>query len=428
MVTLSDAQVLALGMDINNLSVGEAFNIASGDTYTLVSKIPANTNVFTVTTNVIRNNVFLVSKNGSDQNTPVGTPFLTIGAALTAASTYGQPCLVQIEPGTYNESGLTIPVNVALAGTSRNNSIISFTATTSTNLINVLNANTIISNLTLKLITTTNALTLKVVNITANNDSLLMNNCDVLIDASTVTSGDHYNLFNSGTATAQDDIHIRNCDFDHDGNGTGTKRCVFSSGGNLNFGECTFECFRITAGAGSYIAVETATGTPSVRMLNCFLNGFSQDISQTTGTISINRGTVLFNKTTNSLPLTVYSATDWQFGDPGTLSASGWLYRGTEQAAGVAVLYYIARPTLVYGLVVNCRSNAANTATFTVQRTPFGGSIGATALTCSLASSALTASDTTHVASFGTGDYLSIIFTRGGGGNINDTVVQILVY
>jgi hypothetical protein len=89
-------------------------------------------------------NTLIVSKTAVGTGARGGYPFLTIALAI-AAATSGDT--IVIYPGTYTETGLTIPSGVAIVGVSQSSCIIS-TTTASTTMI-TMGTSTLLSNLTL---------------------------------------------------------------------------------------------------------------------------------------------------------------------------------------------------------------------------------------------------------------------------------------
>ena len=146
-------------------------------------------------------NIFYVAKNGDDART--GThpqdPFLTVGQALTQASTGDT---VYIYPGAYEETfPLTIPVGVTVKGHSLRSVTITPTAGTNTNDAFLLNGETTVEDLTIKDFYSPGYAFKYATNMTVTSRSPYIKNVTVITKGTTLTAEDPRG-FNSADAGA----------------------------------------------------------------------------------------------------------------------------------------------------------------------------------------------------------------------------------
>ena len=146
-------------------------------------------------------NIFYVAKNGDDART--GThpqdPFLTIGQALTQASTGDT---IYIYPGAYQETfPLTVPVGVTVKGHSLRSVTITPTNPTNTNDAFLLNGETTIEDVTIKDFYSPGFAFKFANNMTVTSRSPYIRNVTVITKGSTLTAEDPRG-FNAGDAGA----------------------------------------------------------------------------------------------------------------------------------------------------------------------------------------------------------------------------------
>jgi hypothetical protein len=318
--------LFGIDLEVQDLYLGQSFDNGNYR-YVLVSKGENYTfDRFDLTTNYN----LTVSKNGND--TPIlGQPYLTLGAALTAAAALSaNHVIITVQPGEYDEFNLTIPANVEVQGVSATHSIVKHTATTSCSLFTVSNTNSKISGMGLALDTITNGLTLKAVAVTAHNDTFAMDKCEVSMNTVGTTTGDHYCIHNSGTATFSDTTQqqIQNCNIHLISENSGNKRAIVSTAGTLNVGASRLSAISLTSSPNT-IAVETNGSTAVSTVLGCVINGSFSDASQTSGTLNLGT-TVLTNNTTNGTSISVQSSV----GSQGPTGASGVSITGPTGSNG----------------------------------------------------------------------------------------------
>jgi len=310
------------------------YTLLSTDTETGVS-------TFDVSTLKLDYNVFTVGVCGEDDldASPKDHIYKTIAGAIAAASLSSDTHkIIYVQPGVYNEYNLTVPENVEIKGASSTHSIVSHTATSSCSLLNISNANSKISDLGLQLSSSTNALVLKAVNVTANNGTFSMDKCEVAVNTVGTTSGDHYCVFNSGTDTFSDTTkqQIQNCNVHLITENLGSKRAIASEAGTLNVGASRLSAISLTSSPDT-IAVETNGTTAVSTVLGCVINASASDASQTLGTLNLGT-TVLTNNTTNSTSVSIQSSVGSQgpTGAAGPTGASGVSITGPAGPTGAS--------------------------------------------------------------------------------------------
>jgi hypothetical protein len=305
--------------------------------YTLLSTDElTNISTFSVIPLKLDFNVYTVGVCGEDNldANPKNHIYKTIAGAIAAAADSGElHSVIIVQPGVYNEYNLTIPPNVEIKGVSATHSIVSHTATASCNLFTVSGANSKISDLGMHLDSITNGLTLKAVEITAHNDTFIMDKCEVSMNTVGTTSGDHYCVYNSGSTTFSDmtQQQIQNCNIHLISENSGNKRAIVSTAGTLNVGTSRLSAISLTSSPNT-IAVETNGSTAVSTVLGCVINGSFSDASQTSGTLNLGT-TVLTNNTTNSTSVSVQSSV----GSQGPTGASGVSITGPTGASGVSI-------------------------------------------------------------------------------------------
>lgn len=371
--------------------------------------------------------VFSVSKSGSD--TPLlNQPWLTLGAALTAAAALAPaPVVIQVGPGTYDETGLTPVANTEIVGTARGLVRFEHSAGGNESIFVIDDTNITLRNLTI--VVTTAESTNATINGVAVTQSALgtfrMVGCSVTVDDTGCPSGDHSCVRGSSTGTATGTGVVDGCQLTVVSAGTGAKRGLVTTTGPFRVVDTVIE---ITGSATDIAGIETTAADGDVTLTGCRISAAPDDIIVTDGAIRVDASTQLANVATASTPFTITNPRIWEFGDPGELPSGGWLYRGTTQSGTVnEVEYRVAVPMAVCAMHVSAKSNIDGAISFTLYKRSGANPAATTAVTCSLASGELTASDTAHVASYDAGDYLSVLFDRASA-SIIDVVVQLHVF
>jgi len=372
-----------------------------------------------------RPNVLIVQTTGGSTTPATGQSYSTVASALAAATSNN---VIYVMPGTYNENSLTIPAGVCLRGICKTRCIISSTVSSSTTIMTVGGAGAMIGELTLAISTSTNGCSLTGVTVGSTyNSTFELLNMSISLTSSSTTTDNNICFNQTGTGVNSDttDIQYRGVEFDLHSSSTGMNRAVYVTGtGSTNtFDSCSVGATR-TAGAGTnYIAFECNASSAICRVFNSELGGTVNDVSQTLGTINLGKSTILSNSTTNGLPFSTNNGDELMvFMDNGTLGAgTSYAFQGTFNSTYHPI--YITRSCVITNLYYNCSSNSGGDITsITVLK---NGS--ATTLTCSLATSATTTSDTTHAVTFAAGDLFAIQFVRGLG-VISNSIVQVLKY
>lgn len=364
----------------------------------------------------------VVSTGGSTTPVP-GQGYSTIASAL-AAAVAGD--VVFVCPGTYNESGLTLPADVELRGFSRFSCFISATPTTSTTVITIGGANAKITDMTITSTSTTNGANQTLLSIGSTfNTTFFMRNCNLTINGQIGNTDTANAICIDSTATgfhANDAIfNFIDCVFRVDANGLGIKRCFRATGLNSDhhFDTCQFSCIRTTAGS-DYIAFEVNNSTADSQLTNCFINGTTADISATSGNIILGKSTVLLNANSNGIAFqTLGGMVDFLYMHIGNASANRWLTLQGE--VNNAIPLRIGKPTVIFGLYFNARVLTTGVEEITIYKNGV-----ATALTCT-ATNTTSASNTTVAVTFNTGDLLSV-FANKVSGTVTDYWVQFSAY
>lgn len=357
--------------------------------------------------------VFTVAKTGNDAPL-LGQPWLTLGAALDAVAALAppRPVLVQVEPGTYAETApLVPPASTEIRGLGE--VLVTVPGGAATAAVTVAAPGVVLRDLRIALEDAgTVAYDLTGVLVTSDLGTCRLQGCTVSVAAPAAVSGVHaaVRVAAPGTAPAWDGNT-----FSCSSTSAGGRRGLLVEDGLVTLRGC-----RVSAsGAG----VATA-GTGAVALTASAISGGAADLEPGAGgsSIDVDAATTLASMSTTG-PFHARNATVWRFGEPGELwGADGWLRFGTE-AAGTATAteYRATRPTIIVGLAVSCGSSTGGAATFTVYRRQGAGPAAATAVTCALATNALTAANTTDAVTFAAGDYLSIRYVK-----TTDTIIDVV--
>ena len=412
--------------------------------------------------------------NGNDATaTPGGSPYLTIQAAV-AAATSGQT--VWILPGTYTlPGGITIPTGVSLRGMSLQTVTVQCAATANTTLV-TMGENTRVEDITWKL-TSTGHYTLKgfvfpgTTSVTAK-----LRVCVVTVDNSTALVGGTSTVYGvefSGTGTLAAGSFsfnsLKGSTINVYSNGGGNKRGVVITGTNIS----SMRDMNIyvaaptnTASTGSYVGVETNDGLTGAVQLRATTVGVkvpavgesytASDILQTTPSnvsdptylaspgIQIGPGVDLVTKTAGGKPFSTYVyPTTVYYGLRGTLkdggSSNAYMWPGTQAATNnvfpdpttnPAAFFRIQQPALLGGInaYLGTPPGAGHATQFTVRRTPSGGVIAdVSGYTLSFTGAEQSKSYYNSSQTFGAGDLLHMYIQNTSGSLVANTTADITV-
>jgi hypothetical protein len=427
--------------------------------------------------NVIR----VDSVYGNDTYGAVGTyPFLTVGAAISAASTGMH---IQIAAGTYNLSyGITIPTGVSLRGSSTQTTTLQMLNVTADTTLITMGTNTRVEDLTLKL-TSQQHHTLKGMVFGGDTSAtaklrtcvLTVNNASAgAAGGSTVTGVECSGTGTLGSASFSFNS-LKGSTINVYSDGSGNKRGILVNNTNI----ATTRDLNVYVAApatpntatGSYVGVETAdaANTGSIQLRSTTVGTVaavggntytSSDILQTHPVtitnptylagagIQLGPGVDLVTKSAGGKPFTTYvypTAIFYCARGTSTGDKVGYLWPGTEVFAGGATSvpdntnpvarYRCQQPLIVSGLMASCAVGpagtggaAGDTAVITVCKnaSAAAGAInGATAITATLSGTAAqTVSYYNTSVNFAAGDYICL-HTNIQGNKLQDLVIQV---
>lgn len=406
--------------------------------------------------------------NGNDATASVGgNPYLTIAAAVSAASS-GKT--IWVLPGSYTlASGITLPDGVALRGMNVQTTTIQMTGVTADTTLLTMGENCRVEDITLKL-TSSGHYTLKgIVFPGTTTVTAKLRTAVLTVDNSAASSGGSSNVYGvdcTGTGSLGNASFSFNCvkgsTINVLSNGGGKKRGILISNAcqmslrdtNVYVAQPTS-----TASTGSYVGIETNDGATGAIQLRSTTVGTvtpsaghsytASDILQTTpATISdptylaspgiqLGPGVDLVAKTAGGKGFSAYVyPTTLFYGLAGDLKTGGssnaYMWPGTQQATNNVfpdpsltnpAYYRIQQAAILSGMAVAARTGpgTGNTTTFTVRRTPKGGTIAdVSGYTIVLSNADVSGSFYSGSQTFAAGDlvHLQVQYT---GGNLNTT-------
>ena len=383
----------------------------------------SNTGATGPTGTILLGNVLRVDAvNGNNATASVGgSPYLTVEAAV-AAATSGKT--IWVLPGTYTlASGITLPDGICLRGMNVQTTTIQMTGVTANTTLLTMGENCRVEDITLKL-TSSGHYTLKGIVFGGSSTITSKLRTSVLtVDNSAASSGgssEVYGVDCTGTGTLGAGTFSFNCikgsTLNVYSNGGGKKRGILISNTNLMSTRDTNIYVAqptSTASTGSYVGVETDDGLTGAIQLRSTTVGTvtptagqsytASDILQTTPAtitdptylaspgIQIGPGTDLVTKTaggkgfsTYIYPTTLYYGLKGDLKDGG--SSNAYMWTGTQGVVNnsfpdpsltTPAFYRAQQPFILAGLAIFMTTGpgTGNTTTFTVRRTPVGGSI-----------------------------------------------------
>ena len=372
--------------------------------------------------------------NGSDASGTSGDSslaFATVGAAL-AAAVAGD--VVMLRPGVYEEANpIILPDDVALIGFSHSNTTIQMSNVATSTVLLTMGENSSVENLDLRLtaaghqtltgvlfpVTTTATATLRRVDISVDNSGAS--------DAGTsVVTGVH--VMATSTPAKATTVAMDECSVAVESAGLGTKRAILldTSTATMRCADSFFSCSRTGAGAGSYIGAECNRASALLDLTGGAVQGFSADISQTAGQISV-VAVELVGNSANALGFTVAAQSPlYTWGVSGAIAAgTRYLYPGTNAESANEVQLRMRRSGILHRLSLHSRvaPGAGKSDVFTVRKNGV-----ATALTVTLANANVNAEITTVSVSFNAGDLLSVEAVTAAGSASQDVVIMTEVY
>jgi hypothetical protein len=479
--TISGLATLSSAIISNNLSLAIVNGAAYPQTFgtlgqSLTISSAARTLYWTTPPSASFGNVIRVdSVYGNDTYGAIGTyPFLTVGAAISAAST-GMHIL--ITAGTYNLSyGITIPTGVSLRGSSTQTTTLQMLNVTADTTLITMGTNTRVEDLTMKL-TSQEHHTLKGMVFGGDTSAtaklrtcvLTVNNASAgAAGGSTVTGVECSGTGTLGSASFSFNS-LKGATINVYSDGSGNKRGILVNNTNI----VTTRDLNVYVAApatpntatGSYVGVETAdaANTGSIQMRTTTIGTVaavggntytSSDILQTnpatvidptylaSAGIQLGPGVDLVTKSAGGLPFTTYVyPTTIFYCARGTVTGTktGYLWPGTQLFAGggssvpdtttPVARYRIQQPIIVSGLMISCATGpgAGSNAVVTVcKNASTGGALsGATSITATLSGTAAsTESYYNSSVNFAAGDFLCV-YVDIQGNALTDLVVQV---
>lgn len=414
--------------------------------------------------------------NGNDATASVGgSPYLTIAAAVSAATT-GKT--IWVLPGTYTlASGITLPDGVALRGLNVQTCTIQMTGVSANTTLLTMGENCRVEDLTLKL-TSSGHYTLKgIVFPGSSTVTSKLRTCVLTVDNSAASSGGSsavYGIDCTGTGSLGSASFSFNCvkgsTVNVYSNGGGNKRGILISNAcqmslrdtNIYVAQPTS-----TASTGSYVGVETNDGATGAIQLRSTTIGTvtptsgqsytASDILQTTPStitdptylaspgIQLGPGVDLVTKTAGGKGFSSYVyPTTLYYGLKGDLKtgnspSGGYMWPGTQAATNNVfpdpdltspAFYRAQQPFILSGMVVflSTAPGTGNSTTVTVRRTPSGGSIAdVTGYSVTLSNAQTSASFYSGSQTFGAGDRIHVLisYTGGNANASHDVTVQL---
>jgi hypothetical protein len=298
-----------------------------------------------ITSDYARGNTLTVDAvYGNDTNAalnPNSVPFLTITAALAAASSGNN---VIVNAGTYNEA-ITIPANVCLTGASTQAVIIQKLGVTANTTLVTLNSNARMENITCNLTSAGNYNLVGVEYVSGASITAKIRTCVINVTSTTVngpsitgalSAGTSVTTFSATDAIARTTINVIS-------SSTGVSRGVYVSGPN----RFTVRETNIYArGTGSnIIGFETNNASAVAAIRTSTVSGTLYDINRALGTMLVG-ATDLVNNTANGNSFTATQA-------PASFSF------GTINGLGTNRRYYMLTGTIPVGQLTNeAKSNA----------------------------------------------------------------------
>ena len=360
---------------------------------------------------------------GSDVTGSIsGLPFLTVGAAVTAANslaTSTTPVLVLVFPGVYDEVAMTLNGFVTLKGMGEV-TIRRLNATVATTLI-TLNSDANIEGITVQL---TSALHVQLRGIVLVNSSTSnISNTNILVDNSTAGAGtsEVVGVLSNGTATPPDDvIAVRDSAITVTSTGSGTKRGIWVSSSNSTHVQNTG--IVVSGTSTTSYAVETSNASSVATLNGCALSGVTADVSQTAGAMTLAPNTRLRNNNANGQGFTAMGSSFWQWADVGTLPTGTMFMKiGTNTPDGSEQRIRVSRPMIARSISAHVSSIVAGVVVIFVLRKNGVN----TALTTTITAPALDASFAGASVSFAAGDLVSLQVAKASLNNASETAVCV---
>ena len=413
--------------------------------------------------------------NGNDSTASVGgSAYKTVEAAVSAA-TSGKT--IWVLPGTYTlASAITLPDGVALRGMNVQTTTIQMTGVSANTTLLTMGENCRVEDVTLKL-TSTGHYTLKGIVFRGTSTVTSKLRTSVLtVDNSGASSGGTSNVYGvdaGGTGTLSSASFSFNCV-------KGSTVNVFSNGGGNKRGIIVTDACQMsvrdtniyvaqptsTASTGSYVGVETNDGLTGAIQLRSTTVGTvtptagqsytASDILQTTPStitdptylaspgIQLGPGVDLVTKTAGGKGFSTYVYPSvLYYGLKGDLvtggSSNAYMWPGTQAATNnsfpdpsltTPAFYRVQQPLILSGMAVFLATGpgTGHTTTFTVRRTPSGGSIAdVTGYSLVFSNAETTKSFYSGSQTFGAGDriHLQVQYTGGNANTTYDITAQL---
>ena len=360
--------------------------------------------------------------NGSDSLGAVGgRPFLTITAALSAASS---GVTVLVAPGTYAES-ITIPTGVSVRGISRAGVVVARTVSAPTDLV-TMGESSRLDDVTLSLTATTSVLLRGVVWPGTTTETAQLRHVGLTVTNFATGSANTVGMHSFGTgALAYDRPSAQISEVVVSGSASGAAYGLLCDTAAHDFHARNMQFF--VTGAATSVGIRTNFAGIAMTARSCLMSGDTADVQQSLGNIFI-AASDLAHANAGGLQFTALFASHFLvFGDPGALATgTHYLYCGTAPMSTNEIQVNILHKCTIIHFSVRVFSGSATTRNdvFTIRKNGVN-----TALTATLVTGATSAMDETHSVTFASGDLLSVqVVGTGSGTNAQDTQVLLCFY
>ena len=376
-------------------------------------------------------NTVRVDKLGSDTlGARQGMPFLTIAAALAAASSGD---VVLVSPGTYSESGMTLPSGVTLTGVDPVNCILSALAVGANTTLVTMGTNSAINNFTLNL-TSTGHFTLKgVVFPSTTSATAKLRGVAITVDNSGASDGGTSNVYGvHSTGTGSPAVAVSTmavCSITVASAGIGGKRGILcdTAAHAFNVFNTNILVTRTGTGTGTYIGAESNFAGVALRLRGSSISAAqTADISQTLGTLSVG-ACVLENHTANLLGFTSLDTTsENSYGDTGPApSGTRYMRVGTAAVGTTVITQRVTDTCIAKAISVNTTTGPGASRTDTWNLYVNGA---ATAVSVSLTAAATGAIASANTLKLTAGDLITIQQVVSASSTTADVVVALQLY
>jgi hypothetical protein len=376
-------------------------------------------------------NVLTVSKGGNDaKGSRSGYPFLTIQAAVDAAQSGD---VLRVLPGTYNQS-IILKNNIGMISLSAQHTIIARSTadiTGNTDLLRVGTGNRV-DNFSLQLTSSTHGVMKGIVLLGDAAATSRLRNIAIRIDlSSSATTGSStiYGVHSPGTSAATYDSQcIRSSSVMVTGAGTGPTFACYVDGANNLFMRDVNLIAISAGGGGTTVGARTNNAGAYLRLRNATVQGTTNDILPTAGTLEIGSTVDLVNANAGNLPFTTSQMPNVViFGGAGAAGAGlkFCTLGGVGTYNTIEQVLRVTKKCIVIGFSVRVEigPGSTRTDTFTLRRNKAD-----TTVIASLTGAATEATATPFSLGFNTGDLISVKLVASTSTTLSTVVVQLDIF